>query len=61
MPTALSLLVWYIFAPMCLSTLAAIRRETGRWYMPLLTAGYLFALAYCASFLTYRIASFYFV
>lgn len=38
------------------STLAALKRETGGWSMPLLMAGYLFALAYAASFITYRIA-----
>lgn len=54
--TALSLLAWYVFAPQCLSTLAAIKRETGGWKMPLITAGYLFALAYLASFITYRVA-----
>jgi ferrous iron transport protein B len=54
--TALSLLAWFVFAPQCLSTLAAIKRETGGWTMPLLTAGYLFALAYLASFITYRVA-----
>jgi ferrous iron transport protein B len=56
LPTALSLLVWYVFAPQCLSTLATVRRETGGWRAPLLMAGYLFALAYAASFVTYRIA-----
>lgn len=54
--TALSLLMWYVFAPMCLSTLATIRRETGGWRMPILTGAYLFALAYAASFVTYRVA-----
>lgn len=54
--TALSLLVWYVFAPMCLSTLATIRRETGGWRMVWISAGYLFALAYGASFITYRVA-----
>ena len=54
--TALSLLAWYVFAPMCLSTLATIRRETGGWKMVWITAGYLFALAWLASFLTYRTA-----
>ena len=29
--TALSLLVWFIYAPQCLSTLATIRRETSSW------------------------------
>lgn len=54
--TALSLLAWYVFAPMCLSTLATIRRETGGWAMPLAAAGYLFGLAYLFAFLTYRAA-----
>ncbi len=54
--TALSLLAWYVFAPQCLSTLATMKRETGGWRMPLLAAGYLFALAYLASFITYRTA-----
>jgi ferrous iron transport protein B len=55
--TALSLLAWYVFAPQCLSTLATVKRETGGWTMPLVMAGYLFALAYLASFATYRVAS----
>ena len=54
--TALSLLVWYVFAPQCMSTLATIRRETNGWKMPLITAAYLFALAYLCSFVTYRVA-----
>ncbi len=55
-PTALSLLAWFVFAPQCLSTLAAIRRETGSWSMPMAVAAYLFALAYLASFITYHAA-----
>ena len=54
--TALSLLVWYIFAPQCISTLAVIRRETNSWRNVWIAAGYLFALAYAASFITYQIA-----
>jgi ferrous iron transport protein B len=54
--TALSLLAWYVFAPQCISTLAAVKRETNSWRYPLLMAGYLFALAYLASFITYRVA-----
>ncbi len=54
--TALSLLAWYVFAPMCISTLATIRRETGSWRLPAVAAGYLTALAYLASFITYRVA-----
>jgi len=53
--TACSLLVWYVFAPQCLSTLAVVKRETNSWRYPLIMAGYLFALAYVASFITYRV------
>lgn len=56
MATALSLLVWYVFAPQCISTVVAVRRETNSWRYPLLLLGYLFALAYGASFVTYRLA-----
>jgi ferrous iron transport protein B len=54
--TALSLLAWYVFAPQCLSTLAVVKRETNSWRYPLIMAGYLFALAYLAAFITYRVA-----
>jgi ferrous iron transport protein B len=54
--TALSLLVWYVFAPQCISTLVAVRRETNTWRYPLALAGYLFGLAYLASLLTYQLA-----
>ena len=54
--TALSLLVWFVFAPQCISTIAAVRRETNSWRYPLLMVAYLFGLAYAASFVTYRIA-----
>jgi ferrous iron transport protein B len=54
--TALSLLAWYVFAPQCLSTLAVVKRETNSWRYPLIMAAYLFALAYVASFITYRVA-----
>ncbi|UYK79009.1 ferrous iron transport protein B [Xanthomonas sacchari] len=54
--TALSLLVWYIYAPMCISTLATIKRETNSWKQMSFAAFYLFALAYLASLVTYQIA-----
>lgn len=54
--TALSLLAWFVFAPQCLATLAAVKRETGGWTMPAIMAGYLFGLAYLASLVTYRVA-----
>lgn len=54
--TGLSLLVWFIFAPQCLSTLATVRRETGSWRTVGIMTGYLFGLAYLASFITYQLA-----
>ena len=56
LPTALSLLAWYVFAPQCLSTLATVKRETNSWRYPIIMAAYLFAMAYLGSWLTYRIA-----
>jgi ferrous iron transport protein B len=53
--TAFSLLAWYVFAPQCIATLSVVKRETNSWRYPLLMAGYLFTLAYAASFITYRI------
>jgi ferrous iron transport protein B len=55
--TACSLLAWYVFAPQCLSTLAVVKRETNSWRYPLIMAGYLFALAYLAAFITYRVVA----
>ena len=55
--TALSLLVWYIYAPQCLSTLAVIRRETQSWKQVAIATGYLFVLAYMMSLVTYQVAS----
>ncbi|UFX45186.1 ferrous iron transporter B [Bradyrhizobium sp. 41S5] len=54
--TALSMLVWYIFAPQCASTLAVIRRETGGAKWMVVTFLYMLALAYVASFLTFNLA-----
>ncbi|MEO8016165.1 MAG: nucleoside recognition domain-containing protein, partial [Polaromonas sp.] len=53
--TALSLLVWYVFAPQCISTLVTVRRETNSWRYAFFMAGYMFGLAYGASWITYRL------
>ena len=53
--TALSLLVWYIYAPMCISTLATIKRETNSWKQMGFATFYLFAAAYIASLITYQV------
>ena len=56
LPTALSLLAWYVFAPQCLSTLATVKRETNSWRYPIMMAAYLFGMAYVGSWITYRVA-----
>ena len=56
LPTALSLLAWYVFAPQCVSTLAVVRRETNSWWVPATMAGYQFAMAYGAAWLTYQLS-----
>ncbi|MEK8048345.1 ferrous iron transporter B [Ideonella margarita] len=53
--TAYALLAWFVFAPQCISTLATVKRETNSWRYPLLMTTYLFALAYGAAFVTYRV------
>jgi ferrous iron transport protein B len=58
LPTALSLLAWYVFAPQCISTLSIVRRETNSWTPALAMAAYMFALAYLASFATFQISRF---
>jgi ferrous iron transport protein B len=57
LPTALSLLAWYVFAPQCLSTLATVKRETNSWRYPIMMAAYLFAMAYFGSWITFRVAT----
>jgi len=57
LPTALSLLAWYVFAPQCLSTLATVKRETNSWRYPIIMAAYLFGMAYVGSWITYRVAT----
>jgi len=56
LPTALSLLAWYVFAPQCISTLSTVRRETNSWKPVWAMAGYMFALAYLGSFAVYQIS-----
>ena len=57
LPTALSLLAWYVFAPQCLSTLAVVKRESNSWLWPLVMFAYMMALAYAAAFATFQLSS----
>jgi ferrous iron transport protein B len=52
--TALCIMVYYMLAMQCLSTLAIMKRETNSWRWPLFQLGYMTALAYGATFLVYR-------
>ncbi|MDF0488103.1 ferrous iron transporter B [Sphingomonas sp. H39-1-10] len=56
LPTALAFLMWFVFAPQCISTIAVTRRETNGWKWPAFMVGYLFALAYGAAGATYWVA-----
>jgi ferrous iron transport protein B len=50
-----ALLAFFVFALQCTSTIAIMRRETNSWRWPAFAFAYLFALAYGASFVTYRV------
>ena len=54
--TALAFLMWFVFAPQCISTIAITRRETNGWKWPAFMVAYLFTLAYAAAGATYWIA-----
>jgi ferrous iron transport protein B len=53
--TVAALLVFFVFALQCMSTLAVMRRETNSWRWPAFAFAYLLALAYAASFATHRL------
>lgn len=53
--TGMSLLIWYVYAPQCLATLAVVRKETGQIKLPMIMLAYLFGMAYLASWIMYRL------
>lgn len=57
---ATSLLVWFVLAMQCMSTLAIVRRETGTWRWPLLQLVYMTGLAYVVSLLVYQVGRIWF-
>ena len=57
--TCLSLLVFYVFAMQCLSTVAVTRRETNSWRWAILQVVYLTGFAYLAALATYQIGGFF--
>ncbi len=54
---AVSLLVWFVLAMQCISTLAIVRRETGGWSWPLFQLVYMNVLAYGGALVTYQVGS----
>jgi len=56
LPTALSLLVFFVFALQCTSTVVVMARETGSWRWPAFAFAYMLTLAWMGSFVTYRLA-----
>jgi ferrous iron transport protein B len=55
LPTALSLMVFYVLAMQCMSTLAITRRETRSWKLPAIQFAYMTCLAYFMSFIVFHI------
>jgi ferrous iron transport protein B len=56
LPTALSLMVFFVFALQCTSTIVVMARETGSWKWPGLAFTYMLGLAWLASFATFQIS-----
>ena len=53
--TALSLMMFYVLAMQCMSTLAITKRETRTWKWPAVQFAYMTGLAYLMSFVVYQI------
>lgn len=53
--TAVSLMVFYVLAMQCMSTLAIVKRETKSWKWPAIQFAYMTGLAYIVSFIAYNI------
>jgi len=55
---AICIMVYYVLAMQCLSTIAVVKRETNGWTWPLFMIGYMTALAWIVTFVTYRVGLF---
>jgi ferrous iron transport protein B len=55
--TLLSVLVWFVFAPQCISTFAVLKRETGSYKWPFIMVGYTLGLAYFFAFITFHVTN----
>lgn len=52
--TAITLMVFFVLAMQCMSTIAIVRRETNSWKWTMFMVGYMTILAYVAAFITYQ-------
>lgn len=59
-PSLLSLLIWFVFAPQCIAMIAIFKRESGSRKWTTFMVVYTFTLAYVGSFITYKISSLFF-
>jgi len=57
MASLLALLVWFVFSPQCIATIAVMKKETNGYKMPILFLAYTLTLAYVASLITYNVFS----
>ncbi|HET9277182.1 MAG TPA: ferrous iron transporter B, partial [Flavitalea sp.] len=53
--TGISLMIFYVFAMQCMSTLAVVKRETRSWKWPIIQLIYMTGLAYLMSFIAYQL------
>jgi ferrous iron transport protein B len=53
--TAICVMIFYVLAMQCMSTVAVMQRETNGWKWPLVQIGYMTALAYGVTFIAYRV------
>jgi ferrous iron transport protein B len=57
--TAICLMVYYVLAMQCMSTVAVVRRETNSWRWPIFQIAYMTALAWVGTFAVYRVGLFF--
>ena len=55
LPAAIGLLIFFVFALQCISTVAVMRRETNGWKWPILQFSYMLALAYLGALAAYQL------
>lgn len=53
--SGLSLMIFYVFACQCVSTLAVVRKETGGWKWPAFMFGYMTVIAYVGALVVFQV------